>query len=265
MARITLDLKQRDPAPSWLVRFGLAAGRRRYGQDLDTVLAMSHHPGVFFPWALMETAGLRRRSRLPDGLADLVVLVTAVHLGCSWCIDFGAGEWERRGLDQDVVVDAVRWRTADRFDEDARAAFVFAEAASGQLEQVTDDMVADLVDRFGEPGMVELAYLVALENMRSRFNAVLGLTSQGFSSGEVAADSGHDRLRQPRPCVRLAPNPGGAEVVYREPGHHPGEPAAWVVDGVRPLAPPPPAVGHDVLGVGPARGEPVGDAVQVWP
>jgi AhpD family alkylhydroperoxidase len=183
MARITLALDQRDSAPSWLVRSALAVGRRLYGQDLDSALAMSHHAGVLFPWALMEGAGLRRRSRLPDGLADLVVLVTAAHLGCSWCIDFGAGEWERRGLDPEVVVDAVRWRSADQFDDDARAAFAFAEAASGQLDQVTDEMVTDLVDRFGEPGMVELAYLVALENMRSRFNSALGLTSQGFSSG----------------------------------------------------------------------------------
>ncbi len=187
MARITLDLDHREQAPPWWIRAALAAGRRRYGQDPDTVLAMSHHPGVLVPWALMETAGLRRRSVLPDGLADLVVLVTAVHIGCSWCIDFGAYEWERRGLDPDVVVDAVRWRTADRFDDDARAAFEFAEAASGQLDQVSDQMVADLVRRFGEPGMVELAYLVALENMRSRFNSVLGLTSQGFSSGEACS------------------------------------------------------------------------------
>jgi AhpD family alkylhydroperoxidase len=187
MARITLDLDRRDPAPSWLVRCALAVGRRRYGTDLDTALAMSHHPGVLFPWALMETAGLRRRSRLPDSLADLVVLVTAVHIGCSWCVDFGAGEWEQRGLDPAVIVDAVRWRAADRFDDDARAAFAFAEAASGRVDLVTDDMVADLVERFGEPGMVELAYLVALENMRSRFNAVLGLTSQGFSSGEACS------------------------------------------------------------------------------
>ena len=187
MARITLDLDRRDPAPSWLVRCALAVGRRRYGTDLDTALAMSHHPGVLFPWALMETAGLRRRSRLPDSLADLVVLVTAVHIGCSWCVDFGAGEWEQRGLDPAVIVDAVRWRAADRFDDDAWAAFAFAEAASGRVDLVTDDMVADLVERFGEPGMVELAYLVALENMRSRFNAVLGLTSQGFSSGEACS------------------------------------------------------------------------------
>ena len=172
MARITLDLDHREHAPSWLVRIALAFGRRQYGKDLDTVLAMSHNPGVLYPWALMETAGLRRRSHLPEGLADLVVLVTAAHIGCSWCVDFGAHEWERRGLDPDVAVDAVRWRTADRFDDDYRAAFEFAEAASGQLDQVSDEMV-------------ELAYLVALENMRSRFNSVLGLTTQGFSSGEA--------------------------------------------------------------------------------
>jgi AhpD family alkylhydroperoxidase len=187
MARITLDLDHREHAPSWLVRAALAVGRRQYGQDLDTVLAMSHNPGVLYPWALMETAGLRRRSRLPEGLADLVVLVTAAHLGCSWCVDFGAHEWERRGLDPDVAIDAVRWRNADRFDDDHRAAFEFAEAASGQLDQVTDEMVADLLHRFGEPGVVELAYLVALENMRSRFNSTLGLTTQGFSSGEACS------------------------------------------------------------------------------
>ena len=188
MARITLDLDNREHAPSWLIRAALAIGRRRYGKDLDTVLAMSHNPGVLYPWALMETAGLRRRSRLPEGLADLVVLVTAAHIGCSWCVDFGTYESEQRGLDPDVAVDAVRWRTADRFDDDYRAAFEFAEAASGgQLDQVSDEMVADLVHRFGEPGVVELAYLVSLENMRSRFNSVLGLTTQGFSSGEACS------------------------------------------------------------------------------
>jgi AhpD family alkylhydroperoxidase len=198
MARITLDLDQHEHAPSWLVRAALAIGRRQYGKDLDTVLAMSHHPGVLYPWALMETAGLRRRSRLPEGLADLVVLVTAAHIGCSWCVDFGAHEWERRGLDPEVAVDAVRWRTTDRFDDDQRAAFAFAEAASGSMDQVTDEMVADLVCRFGEPGMVELAYLVALENMRSRFNSALGLASQGFSSGEACS------LAMPRAAARAA-------------------------------------------------------------
>ena len=187
MARITLDLAQRARRPSLLVRGALAVTRRQYGGDLDSALAMRHHPGVFWPWGLMEMAGERRRSRLPEHLDHLVVVATAMHLGCSWCIDFGSSLWEQKGLDHDVLLDLVRWREVDRFDDDTRAALSFAEAASGNLDQVTDEMVVDLRTRFGQDGLVELAYLVALENMRSRFNSSLGLASQGFSSGEACS------------------------------------------------------------------------------
>jgi len=193
MVRITLPLDRRERRPSFLTRRALAVSRRRYGQDLDTVLAMSHHPGVLWPWALMEMAGERRRTRLPEDLADLVVVATAMQIGCSWCIDFGSSQWEQKGLDPDVITDLVRWRDAERFDERTRAALAFAEAASGGLDEVTDEMVEGLRAWFGEDGLVELAYLVALENMRSRFNSSLGLTSQGFSSGEACSLAARQR------------------------------------------------------------------------
>jgi len=46
---------------------------------------------------------------------------------------------------------------------------------------VTDEMVAHLVDELGAPAVVELTQMVALENMRSRFNSAAGLQSQGYS------------------------------------------------------------------------------------
>lgn len=190
MARIPLELEGRAQRPPFAVRRALAWVRKQYGKDMDSALAMSHHPGVLFPWSLMEMAGQRRRSRLPAQLADLVVLVTAARLGCSWCVDFGSYEWEQKGLDPAVLAEAVRWRTSDAFDDDQRAAFAYAELASGDLDDlagVGDEVVADLRRRFGDDGVVELTYLVALENMRSRFNAALGLTSQGFSSGEACS------------------------------------------------------------------------------
>ncbi len=185
MARIPLALQDRTKRPSLVTRLALAYGRKTYGGDLDSALAMSHHPGVFWPWGLMEAAGDRRRSVLPEHLDRLVVFVTAVHLGCSWCIDFGASLWEKKQLDSAILREASHWRTSHAFDDDARAAFAYAEAVSGDLSNVTDEMVADLRERFGDDGVVELTYLVALENMRSRFNASVGITSQGFSSGEA--------------------------------------------------------------------------------
>lgn len=185
MARIPLALQDRTKRPSFLTRRALAYARKTYGGDLDNALATSHHPGVFWPWGLMEMAGERRHSVLPKHLDHLVVFVTAVHLGCSWCVDFGASLWEKKDLDPAILIEAARWRTSAAFDADARAAFGYAEAVSGDLAAVEDEQVADLRDRFGDAGVVELTYLIALENMRSRFNSSLGLSSQGFSSGDA--------------------------------------------------------------------------------
>jgi alkylhydroperoxidase family enzyme len=185
VARIPLALKDRTNRPSLLSRAALGYARERYGAELDSALATSHHPGVFWPWALMEMAGERRRSVLPEHLDHLVVYVTAVRLGCSWCVDFGASLWQRKRLDPAMLTAAAHWRTSDAFDADQLAAFGYAETVGGEPSAVTDEMVADLRERFGDAGVVELTYLIALENMRARFNSSLGLASQGFSTGEA--------------------------------------------------------------------------------
>ncbi|MGI8722433.1 MAG: carboxymuconolactone decarboxylase family protein [Geodermatophilaceae bacterium] len=185
MTRIPLALKDRTKRPSFLIQGALGYVRKSYGADLDSALATSHHPGVFWPWSLMEMAGERRRSVLPEHLDHLVVFVTAVHLGCSWCVDFGASLWQRKQLDPSTLKEAAHWRTSDAFAADQRAAFGYAEAVSGELSAVTDKLVADLRERFGDAGVVELTYLIALENMRARFNCSLGLASQGFSTGDA--------------------------------------------------------------------------------
>lgn len=51
--------------------------------------------------------------------------------------------------------------------------------------QVTDEQVADLERRFGRAGVVELTYKIAHEDMRARMNSALGITDQGFSSGDA--------------------------------------------------------------------------------
>jgi hypothetical protein len=54
-------------------------------------------------------------------------------------------------------------------------------------------------------------------------------------------------------------------MVDGESSHDPGEPGTRIVDCLRALAPPEPRVSDHVLGIGPAGGEPVRDAVQVRP
>ena len=49
---------------------------------------------------------------------------------------------------------------------------------------VTQEQVDDLRRRFGADGLIELTYQIGIENMRARMNSALGITEQGFGSGE---------------------------------------------------------------------------------
>lgn len=187
MARLTLDPRSRVVRPGFLVRGLLAGIRRRFGADPHTALAMSHHPGVLRSWGIFEWQNGRIATVLPDQLGELVTFVSAVRVGCSWCVDFGASEWERKGLDPAVLREAVSWRQSDHFDERIRVAFEYAEAVCADPVAVDDGLAARVRGHFGENGLVEITFWAALENMRSRFNSALGLSSQGFSSGEVCA------------------------------------------------------------------------------
>ena len=56
----------------------------------------------------------------------------------------------------------------------------YAEAVTATPPAVTDEMVAAPDGKLDDAELVELTMMVAVENVRSRFNSALGLTSQGF-------------------------------------------------------------------------------------
>ncbi len=52
---------------------------------------------------------------------------------------------------------------------------------------VTDALFARLRAHFDDAQLVELTYVIALENLRGRFNLALGVGPAGFSDGMVCA------------------------------------------------------------------------------
>ena len=78
------------------------------------------------------------------------------------------------GLDVDKVREVPRWRESDVFTPLERDVLEYAEAMTTTPLTVTDEMVAHLIDQLGEPAVVELTMMVAIENERSRFNSAPG-------------------------------------------------------------------------------------------
>ncbi|MFF4545827.1 carboxymuconolactone decarboxylase family protein [Streptomyces sp. NPDC001435] len=187
MARISLT-----PPRTPFVRLTEWYSRRVYGKVLDPVRALAHHPRVLRSDLRFEQS-VAKWNRLDPDLKALAEMATAAAIGCSWCMDFGYWVSRERGMAPEKVQDVPLWRDSDAYTPLERDVMAYAEAMTATPPTVEDDLVARLRDRLGEPALVELTAMVAVENLRSRINSSLGLTSQGFKDSCAVPASGGDR------------------------------------------------------------------------
>ncbi|QFZ17322.1 carboxymuconolactone decarboxylase family protein [Saccharothrix syringae] len=170
---------------SALVKIAYRLSRRKFGAVPEPVAVSAHHRKLMVVGARHEL-GVERAARvLPVSLRELVVYATAVKLGCSWCVDFGTMLIKHEGLDVDRLREIGDYANSDRYTELEKLALAYADAMTDTPVTVTDEQVAELDRRLGHDGLVELTYLIALENNRGRFNSALGITDQGFTSGDA--------------------------------------------------------------------------------
>lgn len=159
--------------------------RRRYGAVPEPFAVTAHHTGLLAAGAVHELAIEKASRTLPANVREIAVYRVAVQLGCSWCVDFGTMLQKHEGLDIERLKHIDEYATSPHFSRQERLAIAYADAVSATPVTVTDEQVAELEREFGRKGVLELTYQVALENMRSRLNTALGVTDQGFTSGEA--------------------------------------------------------------------------------
>ncbi|WP_420121083.1 carboxymuconolactone decarboxylase family protein [Nakamurella sp.] len=169
-----------DPPTGWFARWIDRLIARRFGGPADPLRAMWHNPRVLRADLALE-AGVSRLRTLPPHLGTLAQMTAAVQIECGWCLDFGYFLAHAQGVEPAKLEQVPTWRTSDAFTPLERRVMEFAEAATATPPAVTDGMAAALRADLGDDGLVELTMLVAVENLRSRFNSTLGLSSQGFS------------------------------------------------------------------------------------
>lgn len=170
---------------SLLVRVAYRFAHRRLGEVPEPFAVTAHHRKLFVAAARHELAVEKATKVVPKNIVQLAVYWTAWTVGCSWCVDFGTMLIRHDGLDVERLKHIADFETSDAFSDEERDAIRYADAMTSTPMTVTDDQVATLVDRYGHDGVVELTYQIALENQRSRFNHALGITAQGFSSGDT--------------------------------------------------------------------------------
>lgn len=168
-----------------LVRAMYRVAKRRFGEVPEPLAVTAHHRRLLLASAVHETMVQRASQTLPASVRELAVLWTARQVGCSWCVDFGTMLQRLDGLDIERLTEIDDYATSPAFSDDERAAIAYADAMTTDPHSVTDEQVEDLRARFGEAGVIELTYQIGVENMRARMYSALGITEQGFNSGDT--------------------------------------------------------------------------------
>ena len=172
----------RDASP--LVRIGYRIARKRLGEVPEPFAVLANHPKLFMAAARHELAAEKATKVMPSALIQIAVYRAAWTIGCSWCVDFGSMLMRLDKLDIDRLKEIGTYETSDRFTAEDRLVIAYSDAMTATPQTVTDEQVAELRARFGDAGVVELTYQIGLENERARMYHALGITDQGFGSGD---------------------------------------------------------------------------------
>ena len=163
----------------------IAFAKRRFGEVPEPFAVAAHHPRLLVANAVHESLLQSGSKKLPASVRELAVYWTARTVGCSWCVDFGSMLIRLEGLDVERLKSVDEYATSPLFTDDERAAIAYADAMTKDPHTITDEQVDDLRRRFGDAGVIELTYQIGVENMRARMYSALGITEQGFNSGDA--------------------------------------------------------------------------------
>jgi alkylhydroperoxidase family enzyme len=167
-----------------LVRLVYRLSRRRLKRDVDPVAVYAHAPGLLIGYGMFEQA-TGKQSHVEERLKVLAETKAAAVVSCEFCCDIASSIAREAGVTEAQLLAMPRYRESGQFTDLEMLVLDYATAMSRTPTTVTDDLFAALRERFDERQLVELTNVIALENMRARFNSAFDMTVAGFSEGLV--------------------------------------------------------------------------------
>lgn len=167
-----------------LVRWTYGASRRDLGRDVDPLGVYAHAPRLLLGYGAFEKATAKEH-RVEERLKVLAETKAAAVVNCEFCCDIASSLALEAGVTEAQLLALPHYPDSDEFSEVEKLVLDYATAISRTPARVSDELFAALRERFDERQLVELTNVIALENMRARFNSAFDMTPAGFSDGRV--------------------------------------------------------------------------------
>ncbi len=183
MTRIEpLTKKTASPA----VKFAFGASRRQLGREVDPIGVYAYAPRLLLGYGAFEKATAKEH-RVDERLKALAETKAAALVNCEFCCDIASSISRENGVTEAQLLALPHHRESEEFSELEMLVLDYTTAISRTPARVSDELFASLREHFDERQLVELTNVIALENMRARFNSAFDMTPAGFSDGMVCA------------------------------------------------------------------------------
>lgn len=175
-----------EPSEGVLARIAARGSRVSFGRELESAAVYAKHPRLLLG-VMRYNRTAERAKHVPKLLAELGVAKAAAMVGCEFCIDISSEYVRRAGLSDEQLLALHEARASGLFDRDQLLVIELAEGMTRTPGEVSDELMAQVVARFGDKGTLELVHLIAWENARARGNIALDMGSAGFSEGRACS------------------------------------------------------------------------------
>ena len=180
------------PLMRLLAPFARRKVKRLTGRETDQMIAPLNAyglvPRLLLGYGMLEDA-TGKLHRVPERLKLLAELKAATLTNCEYCIDIGSQIARQAGLSDEELLALGSYRRSELFTDLEKLVIDYAVGMSRTPVAVSDELFEQLRSHFDARQIVELTNVIAVENMRGRFNLALGIGSAGFTEGMVCAVS----------------------------------------------------------------------------
>jgi len=146
----------------------------------------AHVPGLLAGYAGLEQATAKLHG-VDVRLRNLAELKAATLVSCEFCIDMGSQIARRSGLSDAQLLALPSYRTSCLFTDVEKLVLDYSVGMSQTPVNISDELFGELRKNFDDVQLVELTHVIALENLRGRFNLAFDIGAAGFSEGMVCA------------------------------------------------------------------------------
>jgi len=178
----------------WYVKLFFWNQKRKYGAVLEPARMWGRSPKVFVTLASLYGAFDRGSSPLAPALRALVTVRVSQINGCPFCVDINTATALKRGIADEKLHSLADYATSDLYSDREKAVLAYAEAVTDSNQQATDEHFEALRCHFDDDAIIELTGLIGFQNMSSKFNAALGVKSQGFCA--IAPQPGMEKQQE---------------------------------------------------------------------